>query len=115
VGCLRGNLEYHPVPPVAAGGCVGIINGSGIAFAISEISAQMITKYPAILPDSKTHTGPRSTGFRRARSKAKVKLSTNYLETSKMLVSVGLDWRILPQTMVRQDELCRLEETQNKR
>jgi len=31
------------------------------------------------------------------------KLSTNYLETIKMMVSVGLGWSILPQTMIDED------------
>ncbi len=38
----------------------------------------------------------------------RVGLSTNYLETIKMMVSVGLGWSILPQTMV-DDDLCKLD------
>ena len=33
----------------------------------------------------------------------KTTLSTNYLETIKMLVSVGLGWSILPHTMLGKD------------
>jgi len=78
--------------------------------AVSEVTAQRVAEYPAILPGPETHTRALiDLAFAALGLKAKVKLSTNYLETIKMLVSVGLGWGILPQTMVRQDELCRLE------
>ena len=33
------------------------------------------------------------------------RMSTNYLETIKMLVSIGLGWSVLPLAMVRNSEL----------
>lgn len=74
-------------------------SGVGNAIELEQLSA-----FPAVLPDMSTFTGrivkrlfdeqglPLTTG-----------MSTNYLETIKMLISVGLGWSVLPRTMVDAD------------
>jgi len=60
-----------------------------------------LTRHPAILPDPHTFTRriladalrPLGVGLR-------VALETNYLETIKMMVAVGLGWSVLPRTMI---------------
>jgi DNA-binding transcriptional LysR family regulator len=59
-----------------------------------------LANYPAILPGMETYTGRMikklfdSSGFGLTAT-----MATNYLETIKMLVSVGLGWSILPRIM----------------
>lgn len=57
--------------------------------------------HPAILPASSTYTRQIAERvFRDLGAELRSTLSTNYLETIKMLVAVGLGWSLLPQTMV---------------
>lgn len=57
--------------------------------------------HPAILPASSTYTRQiAERAFHELGIELRSSLSTNYLETIKMLVSVGLGWSLLPQTMV---------------
>ncbi len=80
--------------PLAAQGCI----------QPSQLSA-----HAAILPAHGTYTrellekaiGPRAGSLH-------ISMTTNYLETIKMLVSVGLGWSVLPQTMLS-DELQALD------
>jgi len=68
------------------------------------IQPSQLSAYAAILPAHGTYTrelleaaiGPEAGGLR-------VSMTTNYLETIKMLVSVGLGWSVLPQTMLSDD------------
>ncbi|HHH49101.1 MAG TPA: LysR family transcriptional regulator [Gammaproteobacteria bacterium] len=65
--------------------------------------AQLAT-HAAILPAHGTYT--RALLERAIASEAgslQVSMTTNYLETIKMLVSVGLGWSVLPQTMLSDD------------
>ena len=60
-----------------------------------------LADYPAILPASSTYTRQiAEQAFSELGLTLRSSLSTNYLETIKMLVSVGLGWSLLPQTMV---------------
>jgi DNA-binding transcriptional LysR family regulator len=62
-----------------------------------------LSDYPAILPASSTYTRQiAEQAFSELGLTLRSSLSTNYLETIKMLVSVGLGWSLLPQTMVDQ-------------
>jgi DNA-binding transcriptional LysR family regulator len=68
-----------------------------------------LAAYPAILPGLGTYTRELITvAFSQLGLHLQVKLSTNYLETIKMLVFVGLGWGVLPQSMVRDGDLCRV-------
>jgi DNA-binding transcriptional LysR family regulator len=56
--------------------------------------------YPALLPDEKTYThGIVKKAFNALGLEPRVRLATNYLETLKMLVSIGLGWSALPDSM----------------
>lgn len=60
-----------------------------------------LLEYPVILPAANTFTRQLVEGiFKDHRIRLEVELSTNYLETIKMMVSVGMAWSILPLTML---------------
>lgn len=57
--------------------------------------------HPAVLPDARTYTHRIVTAALQAHGLTpRVRLATNYLETIKMLVSIGLGWSVLPQSML---------------
>jgi len=56
---------------------------------------------PAVLPDASTYTHRIVTAALQAQGiTPRVRLATNYLETLKMLVAIGLGWSVLPDSMV---------------
>jgi len=67
--------------------------------ASHAIKLTELLAHPAILPDEKTFTRQL---LQRAIAGAElqVSMSTNYLETIRMLVKVGLGWSLLPETML---------------
>ena len=63
-----------------------------------------IIKHPAILPSKGTFTRAlleQTPGLETA--KLNIAMETNYLETIKMMVSIGLGWSILPISMISDD------------
>ncbi|MGD8566526.1 MAG: LysR family transcriptional regulator [Gammaproteobacteria bacterium] len=69
-----------------------------------RISAKLLSQYGAILPAKNTYTRQiLERAFTKLGHEITTSLSTNYLETNKMLVSVGLGWSLLPRTMVGSD------------
>ena len=68
--------------------------------ANSPVGLQELAKYPAILPSQTTFTRRIVEKlFREKNLDIEVAISTNYLETIKMMVSIGLGWSVLPATM----------------
>lgn len=66
-----------------------------------RLTLSQLCKYPAILPASGTFTRELiERSFITPNLSLRVSLETNYLETIKMMVSIGLGWSLLPQTMV---------------
>ncbi|QJQ94027.1 MULTISPECIES: LysR family transcriptional regulator [Halomonadaceae] len=64
-----------------------------------ELSA--LSAYDAVLPGHLTFTrGIVVDTFARDGLKVNVALSTNYLETLKMMVAIGLGWSVLPETLI---------------
>ena len=60
-----------------------------------------IAAHPAVLPDPGTFTHRIVADvFARRGLSLQLRMTTNYMETIKMMVSVGLAWSALPQTMV---------------
>ncbi len=60
-----------------------------------------LTRHPAVLPAHGTFTREAiEQALREVRERLIIDLETNYLETIKMMVSVGLGWSILPRSMV---------------
>lgn len=73
---------------------------------LSQVTPADLARFPAIVPSADTVT-------RQILDKAllpfdirlKIAMETNYIETIKMMVSVGLGWSSLPQTMLNQELL----------
>lgn len=68
---------------------------------LPKVSLADIAAHPAVLPDpgTFTHRIVAQTFARRGLS-LQLRMTTNYMETIKMMVSVGLAWSVLPDTMV---------------
>lgn len=65
-----------------------------------------LAQYAAILPEKNTFTTQLVTRlFHENRLPLETRMATNYLETVKMLVSIGLGWGVLPESMIHGDEL----------
>ena len=63
-------------------------------------SLQAMSRHPAILPGLNTYTGQIIKRlFDQHKLQLEVSLATNYLETIRMMASVGLGWTILPRSM----------------
>lgn len=63
-----------------------------------------LAAWPAVLPGAGTYTGQILRALFAARGVAlRVGMSTNYLETLRMLASIGLGWSVLPDTMLSED------------
>ncbi len=73
------------------------------------VSLKSLSMHAAILPDMSTFTGRIVKGlFDQHQLPLRTSMSTNYLETIKMLVTTGLGWSVLPETMLDRDT-CRLD------
>lgn len=60
-----------------------------------------LSQFTAILPGLNTYTGQIVKAmFQQHHLKLEVSMATNYLETIKMMVSIGLGWSVLPHTMI---------------
>lgn len=67
----------------------------------STIDLTELADYPAVLPDRSTFTHRViAAALARANTHPQVRMTTNYLETIKMLVEIGLGWSALPRTML---------------
>lgn len=60
-----------------------------------------LRNYPAILPGLGTYTGRMTRAlFEQQKVPLPPTMTTNYLETIKMMVSIGLGWSLLPESML---------------
>ena len=66
-----------------------------------RVTLRELARHPAVLPDAATYTH-RIIKAELARHgvEPRVRLATNYLETLKMLVAIGLGWSVLPRSML---------------
>lgn len=72
-----------------------------------RITMEDLAAQPAILPTRGTFTRDMIVRpFAERQLNLNVILETNYLETNKMMVTIGLGWSALPRTMVDQDLCC---------
>jgi len=74
----------------------------------SRISLADVAAYPAVFPGGNTfthHVAQRL--FEREGLTPNIAMSTNYMETIKMMVSIGIAWSVLPRTML-DDQVVRL-------
>lgn len=71
------------------------------------VDLPMLSEEPAILPDLNTFTGRLvKSCFDKAHLPLTLNMATNYLETIKMMVSVGLGWSVLPKTLIDDDMMA---------
>jgi DNA-binding transcriptional LysR family regulator len=67
----------------------------------TKVSLADLAAHPAVLPDAVTFTHRIvAEAFARRGLALQLRMTTNYLETIKMLAAVGLAWTVLPQTML---------------
>ena len=67
----------------------------------ADVTLGELAQHVAVLPATNTYTRQiAEQAFSRLGLSLEVALSTNYLETIKMLVSVGIGWSLLPNTML---------------
>jgi len=77
-----------------------------------KVSAETLSDYPAILPSRGTYTREvLERVFSPLGISLNVNLSTNYLETIKMMVNIGLGWSILPVSMLNNKDFHRIKVT----
>jgi DNA-binding transcriptional LysR family regulator len=66
-----------------------------------SVSLAELSEHPVILPGLNTYTGQIAKRlFDQQGLKLEVAMSTNYLETIRMMASIGLGWTILPRSML---------------
>jgi DNA-binding transcriptional LysR family regulator len=66
-----------------------------------RVQLQQLEAYPAVLPGLGTYTGQIVKSlFDRHGLDLSVSMATNYLETIRMMASVGLGWTVLPRNML---------------
>lgn len=81
-----------------------IVNQSHPLGLLKSITTKDLAKHSAILPTRGTYTRQIfEHTMRKHKLELKVGLSTNYLETIKMMVSVGLGWSVLPRSMLNKE------------
>ena len=84
-----------------------VANDHPLLVSLSEgqtLTLDDLARYPAILPSMATFTRRIvETLFKNQALKIDVAISTNYLETIKMMTSIGLGWTVLPATMQGKD------------
>jgi DNA-binding transcriptional LysR family regulator len=65
-----------------------------------NLDIKELSKYPSILPGLNTYTGQIVKNlFDRRSLPLQIAITTNYLETIRMMASVGLGWTVLPRSM----------------
>lgn len=75
----------------------------------SSVTLAQLSEHAAILPGLNTYTGQIVLRlFEQENQALNTAMTTNYLETLRMLTSVGLGWTVLPRSMLA-DNLCSIE------
>lgn len=84
---------------------LAIVIGRDHPLAIStSITVEALSQHPAILPSEVTYTRELlKRAFAPHKVHLQVAMTTNYLETIKMMVNIGLGWSVLPETMLNND------------
>ena len=74
----------------------------------TKISLEQLANHPTILPDSNTQTTQLVKRlFENVEKPLDIIMNTNHLDAIKMMISVGLGWSVLPQTLIT-EQLHRL-------
>jgi DNA-binding transcriptional LysR family regulator len=84
-----------------------VISKSHILAHKKNIDQDELLEHAAILPSQSTFTrGLMEKALKMDSRKMKIAMESNYLETIKMMVSIGLGWSVLPQSMISNDIQC---------
>lgn len=68
---------------------------------VPAVTLDTLSGYPAVLPGLNTYTGQIVKSlFREHHLALQVSMATNYLETIRMMASVGFGWTVLPSSML---------------
>lgn len=115
-GVLQGDLELGVVtlpPEHDPRADAEVIWRDPLAFVVSPehalareaaVTLPMLTAWPALLPSPATFTRRIVEAlFRERQLTLNISMSTNYLETIRMMVSIGLGWSVLPASMLDAD------------
>lgn len=81
-----------------------VISAQHPQLSSAELSIAQLSKIPAILPSQNTFTRvllENALGLNQ--QNLNIAMETNYLETIKMMVSIGLGWSVLPVSMLTRD------------
>lgn len=71
-----------------------------------QLSLQQLVRFPAVLPGPTTYTRSiLEEALRKRHLDITLGMSTNYLETLKMLTEINLGWSLLPRTMLNHGQL----------
>ncbi|WP_457676277.1 LysR family transcriptional regulator [Thiolapillus sp.] len=71
-----------------------------------NVSLKQLVQYPAVLPGPTTYTRSiLEDALHRLKLDITLGMSTNYMETLKMLAEINLGWSLLPRTMLEQSSL----------
>lgn len=92
------HLQVHPIWRDA----LEVVTATDHPLASAAVvPLQTLARYPAVLPGPQTYTRQiLQRELQRLGMELDVSLSTNYLETLKMLVITGFGWSLLPATMI---------------
>lgn len=75
--------------------------------ALSPLTLAEVARHPVILPEAGTFTQQIVQQiFAEAGLELQIRMNTNYLETIKMMVSVGLAWSVLPRSLLDEQLRC---------
>ncbi|OOZ36598.1 LysR family transcriptional regulator [Solemya velesiana gill symbiont] len=113
-------LPTHPSPNLVA----EVIWHDPLHFVISKehplakrrsVTLEQLFEYPAVLTTEGTYTREvLEKSLEPLELSPTIGMATNYLETLKMMVTIGLGWGLLPETMLHEKELKTLSFEQPK-
>ncbi len=79
-----------------------VVNKNHPLASAKRVTLRELAAHPAVLPGSGTFTrNILEQALKPLGVKIEIAISTNYLETLKMLVSTGLGWSLIPRTMIQ--------------
>ena len=84
-----------------------VVNQESPLKTMQPLNLEQLLDYPAILPSQNTFTRAlMDKELQLQKQNMKIAMETNYLETIKMIVSIGLGWSVLPESMLSEDLAC---------
>ena len=81
-----------------------VVGKSHLLAKQQQVTLEILSQHTAILPATGTYTREvLERAIEHSNSTLRVGMATNYLETIKMMVSVGLGWSVLPDSMLNRE------------